>query len=54
MSKNRATLLVIGSALGHSMESSSVTDIYARLDIETVREAMERAEKAMLDAKPKA
>ena len=54
MAKTGATMLVIGSALGHSMESNSVTGIYARLDIETVREAMERAVKAMMDAKPKA
>ena len=50
MAKAGATMLVIGSALGYSMESSSITGIYARLDMETVREAMERTVKAMLDA----
>ncbi len=50
-----ASLVVIGKSLGH--RSQAATAIYARLDIDPVRQAMETATSAMLEAagvKPKA
>lgn len=41
-----ASLTIIGAALGH--KSSEATRIYARLQIDPVKEAMERAQAAML------
>jgi integrase len=48
MAQTGSTMLIISGALGHKIDSSSVTGIYARLDIEPIRMAMERAVKAML------
>jgi integrase len=43
-----ATMLVIGKSLGH--KSQQATAVYAHLDIDPVRSAMETAAAAMLDA----
>ena len=45
-----ASLPVIARALGHKLERSSVTAIYARLNNDPVREAIEKALQAMLAA----
>lgn len=46
--KTGASLSVIGKSLNH--KNSSTTSIYARLDLDPVRSAMETATQAMLDA----
>lgn len=46
-----ASLPIIGKTLGH--QSPSATQIYARLDLEPVRAAIEKATTAMLDAAAK-
>ena len=43
-----ASLLIIGKSLGH--KSQQATAVYARLDMDPVREAMETATAAMLQA----
>lgn len=51
MAAGGASIPLIGKALGH--QSLSATQIYSRLDIAPVRQAVESAAKAMLKAKPK-
>jgi hypothetical protein len=46
--KTGASLPIIGKSLNH--KSSSTTSIYARLDLDPVRTAMEKAAEAMLAA----
>jgi integrase len=46
--KTGASLLTIGKSLGH--KSASATLIYARLDVDPVRQSMEKAAGAMLEA----
>lgn len=48
MAKTGASMIIIAGALGHRIESSSVTGVYARLDLEPIRIAMETAVRAML------
>jgi hypothetical protein len=43
-----ASLAIIGKSLGH--KSQQATAVYARLDLDPVREAMETATAAMLHA----
>ena len=43
-----ASLPVIARALGHKLERSSVTAVYARLNNQPVREAIEKAVSAIL------
>ncbi len=50
MAMTGASMLLISSALGHKLDTSSVTAVYARLDIEPVRKAIENAVDAMLRA----
>jgi hypothetical protein len=45
-----ASLPVIASALGHKLEKSSVTAVYARLNNEPVRKAVEKAASKMIRA----
>jgi integrase len=46
--KTGASLIVIGKSLGH--KSASATQVYAHLDVDPVRESMEKAAGAMLTA----
>jgi hypothetical protein len=46
--KTGASLPIIGGSLNH--KSQATTAIYARLDLDPVRSAMEKAAKAMLEA----
>lgn len=46
--KNGASLVVIGKSLNH--KSQQATAIYARLDLDPVRESVNTATKAMLEA----
>ena len=48
MAAQGTSILVIGKALGHQNPAS--TQVYARLSIDPVREALEAASKAMLEA----
>lgn len=43
-----ASMLIIAGALGHKIDTSSVTGVYARLDLAPIRNAMETAVHAML------
>jgi integrase len=47
MAMTGASLPVIASALGHKLEKSSVTAVYARLNNEPVRKAVAKAVKTM-------
>ncbi|MGZ8907955.1 MAG: tyrosine-type recombinase/integrase, partial [Methylobacter sp.] len=46
--KTGASLAIVGKSLNH--KSPSTTAIYARLDLDPVRESVERATSAMLHA----
>lgn len=48
MAITEASIPVIARALGHRLERSSVTAVYARLNNQPVREAIEKAVKAIL------
>jgi len=44
-----ASLPVIARALGHELEQSSIAAVYARLNNEPVREAIQKAVKTLLE-----